>query len=90
MLSILVKSREVYKVYKKIKREYASYKVSKEETKQTLKKSKKMNFYNHYDKSKFKWKEQEEFGKEVIKLEEAWKIKKSIAWILIESNLQID
>ena len=51
---------------------------------------KKMNFYNHYDKSKFKWKEQEEFGKEVIKLEEAWKIKKSIAWILIESNLQID
>ena len=24
------------------------------------------------------------------KLEESWKIKKSIAWILIESNLQID
>ena len=49
-----------------------------------------MNYDNYYDKSKFGWKEQEEFGKEVIKLEEAWKIKKSIAWTLIESNLQID
>ena len=71
-------------------REYAPYEVNKEETKQILKKSKKMNYDNHYDKSKFGWKEQEEFGKEVIKLEEAWKIKKSIAWTLIESNLQID
>ena len=40
----------------------------------------------NYDKSKLGWKEQEEFGKEVIKLKESWKIKKSIAWILIESN----
>ena len=50
----------------------------------------KMNYDNYHDKSKLGWKEQEEFGKEVIKLEEAWKTKKSIAWILIESNLQID
>ena len=84
------KNREVYKVYKKIKREFASYKVSKEETKQKLKNSPKMNYDNYHDKSKLGWKEQEEFGIEVIKLEEVWKIKKSIAWILIESNLQID
>ena len=66
-------------------------KLVRKKQKQILKKSpEQMNNDNYYDKSKFWWKEQEEFGKEVIKLEEAWKIKKSIAWILIESNLQID
>ena len=66
-------------------------KLVRKKQKQILKKSpEQMNYDNYYDKSKFGWKEQEEFGKEVIKLEEAWKIKKSIAWILIESNLQID
>ena len=38
-----------------------------------------MNYDNYYDKSKLERKEQEEFDKEINKLEEVWKIKKSIA-----------
>ena len=38
-------------------------------------------------KRKLGWKEQKEFYKEVRKLEDAWKIKKIIEWMLIESNI---
>ena len=52
-LSMLVASREVYKVNRKRKREYAPYEVSKEEVKEYQKKrSKPMNYDRHNEEKK--------------------------------------
>ena len=52
-LSMLVTSREVYKVNRKRKREYAPYEVSKEEVKEYQKKrSKPMNYDRHNEREK--------------------------------------
>ena len=82
-----VTSREAYKVNIKLKREYAPYEVCKEETNILKKNLKPMNYYYHYDK-KMEIKE-EELDREMNKLEEAWKIKKRTAWMLIENYLRI-
>ena len=70
-LSMLVASREIYKVNRKRKREYAPYEVSKEETKEYQKKwSKPMDYERSYDKDG-RWKEndQKEFDEELIRIE---------------------
>ena len=64
-LSMLVASREVYKVNRKRKREYAPYEVSKEEVKEYQKKrSKPMNYDRHNEREE-NWNkdDQEEFEK---------------------------
>ena len=71
-LSMLVTSREVYKVNRKRKREYAPYEVSKEEVKEYQKKrSKPMNYDRHNEREE-NWNEddQEEFEKEMERIED--------------------
>ena len=70
-LSMLVTSREVYKVNRKRKREYAPYEVSKEEVKEYQKKrSKPMNYDRHNEREE-NWNEddQEEFEEELRRIE---------------------
>ena len=70
-LSMLVASREVYKVNRKRKREYTPYEVSKEEEKEYQKKrSKPMDYERRYD-NDGKWEEndQEEFEEELRRIE---------------------
>ena len=76
-LSMLVTSREVYKVNRKRKREYAPYEVSKEETKEYQKKrSKSMNYESTYNREE-SWdkNDQEEFENEMEKIEDEIKDK---------------
>ena len=76
-LSMLVTSREVYKVNRKRKREYAPYEVSKEETKEYQKKrSKPMNYESTYNREEC-WdrNDQEEFENEMEKIEDEMKDK---------------
>ena len=71
-LSMLVTSREVYKVNRKRKREYVPYEVSKEEVKEYQKKrSKPMNYDRHNEREE-NWNEddQEEFEKEMERIED--------------------
>ena len=75
VLSMLVTSREVYKVNRKRKREYAPYEVSKEETKEYQKKrSKPMNYESTYNREE-SWdkNDQEEFENEMEKIEDKMK-----------------
>ena len=70
-LSMLVASREIYKVNRKRKREYTPYEVSKEEVKEYQKKrSKPMDYERSYNKDG-RWEEndQEEFEEELRKIE---------------------
>ena len=79
-LSMLVASREIYKVNRKRKREYAPYEVSKEETKEYQKKrSKPMNYDSSYNREE-NWdkNDQEEFENEMEKIEDEMKWKKKI------------
>ena len=76
-LSMLVASREIYKVNRKRKREYAPYEVSKEETKEYQKKrSKPMNYDSSYNREE-NWdkNDQEEFENEMEKIEDEMKEK---------------
>ena len=76
-LSMLVASREIYKVNRKRKREYAPYEVSKKETKEYQKKrSKPMNYDSNYNREE-NWdkNDQEEFENEMEKIEEGMKDK---------------
>ena len=69
-LSMLVSSREIYKVNRKRKREYIPYEVSKEEVKEYQKKrSKPMNDERRYD-NDGRWKDndQEEFEEELRRI----------------------
>ena len=69
-LSMLVASREIYKVNRKRNREYTPYEVSKEEVKEYQKKrSKPMDYERSYDKDG-RWKEndQEEFEEELRRI----------------------
>ena len=55
-LSMLITSREVYKVNRNRKREYASYEMSKEEVKEYQnKRSKPMNYDRHNERRKLEW-----------------------------------
>ena len=76
-LSMLVTSREVYKVNRKRKREYAPYEVSKEETKEYQKKrSKPMNYESTYNREESCDRiDQEEFENEMEKIEDEMKDK---------------
>ena len=70
-LSMIVGSREIYKVNRKRKREYTPYEVSKEEVKEYQKKrSKPMDYERRYD-NDGKWEEndQEEFEEELRRIE---------------------
>ena len=69
-LSMLVTSREVYKVNRKRKREYTPYEVSKEVKEYQKKRSKPMDYERQYD-NEDKWEEndQEEFEDELRRIE---------------------
>ena len=71
-LSMLVTSREVYKVNRKRKREYAPYEVSKEEVKEYQKKRSKPMNYDKHNVREENWNEddQEEFEKEMERIED--------------------
>ena len=72
-LSMLVSSREVYKVNRKRKREYRPYEVSKEEMKIYKKKrSKPMNF-NEENEEEIKLSKEEEYMKEMERMEREMK-----------------
>ena len=76
-LSMLVASREIYKVNRKRKREYTPYEVSKEETKEYKKKRwKPMNYDSNCNREEI-WdkNDQEEFENEMEKIEEGMKDK---------------
>ena len=70
-LSMLVTSREVYKVNRKRKREYTPYEVNKEEVKEYQKKRSKPMDYDRQDDNEDKWEEndQEEFEEELRRIE---------------------
>ena len=69
-LSMLVASREVYKVNRKT--EYAPYEVSKEEVKEYQKKRSKPMNYDRHNERKENWNkdDQEEFGKEMERIKD--------------------